>query len=71
MNNAERNYIVDKALEDVHVANPAKSREELSHRISSLYREKKISKLEMVELKIYIADMSPQELNELYWRLMQ
>ena len=71
MNNAERNYIVDKALEDVHVVNPAKSREELSHRISSLYREKKISKLEMVELKIYIADMSPQELNELYWRLMQ
>ena len=71
MNNAERNYIVDKALEDVHVVNPAKSREELSHRISSLYREKKISKLEMVELKIYIADMSPQELNELYWRLMK
>lgn len=71
MNNAERNYIVDKALEDVHVVNPAKSREELSHRISSLYKEKKISKLEMVELKIYIADMSPQELNELYWRLMQ
>lgn len=71
MNNAERNYIVDKALEDVHVVNPAKSREELSHRISSLYREKKISKLEMVELKIYIADMSPQELNELYWRLME
>ena len=34
MNNAERNYIVDKALEDVHVVNPAKSREELSHRIS-------------------------------------
>ena len=29
MNNAERNYIVDKALEDVHVVNPAKSREEL------------------------------------------
>ena len=71
MNNAERNYIVDKALEDVHVVNPAKSREELSHRISSLYREKKISKLEMVELKIYIADMSRQELNELYWRLME
>ena len=71
MNNAERNYIVDKALEDVHVVNPAKSREELSHKISSLYKEKKISKLEMVELKIYIADMSPQELNELYWRLMQ
>ena len=71
MNNAERNYIVDKALEDVHVVNPAKSREELSHRISSLYKEKKISKLEMVELKIYIADMSPQELNELYWRLME
>jgi len=71
MNNAERNHIVDKALEDVHVVNPAKSREELSHRISSLYREKKISKLEMVELKIYIADMSRQELNELYWRLME
>jgi hypothetical protein len=71
MNNAERNYIVDKALEDVHVVNPAKSREELSHRISSLYREKKISKLEMVELKIYIADISQQELNELYWRLME
>ena len=71
MNNAERNHIVDKALEDVHVVNPAKSREELSHKVSSLYREKKISKLEMVELKIYIADMSPQELNELYWRLMQ
>ena len=71
MNNAERNYIVDKALEDVHVANPAKSREELSHRISSLYREKKISKLEMVELKIYIADMSPQDIKELYWRLME
>ena len=71
MNNAERNYIVDKALEDVHVANPAKSREELSHRISSLYREKKISKLEMVELKIYIADMSPQDIKELYWRLLK
>ena len=71
MNNAERNYIVDKALEDVHVVNPAKSREELSHRISSLYREKKISKLEMVELKIYIADMSSQEVNELYWRLLK
>ena len=71
MNNAERNYIVDKALEDVHVVNPAKSREELSHRISSLYREKKISKLEMVELKIYIADMSPQDIKELYWRLME
>ena len=70
MNNAERDYIVNKALEDVHVVNPAKSREELSHKISSLYREKKISKLEMVELKIYIADMSQQELNELYWRLM-
>ena len=71
MNNAERNYIVDKALEDVHVVNPTKSREELSHRISSLYREKKISKLEMVELKIYIADMSPQDIKELYWRLME
>ena len=71
MNNAERNYIVDKALEDVHVVNPAKSREELSHRISSLYKGKKISKLEMVELKIYIADMSLQELDELYWRLME
>ena len=71
MNNAERNYIVDKALEDVHVVNPTKSREELSHRISLLYREKKISKLEMVELKIYIADMSPQDIKELYWRLMQ
>ena len=71
MNNAERNYIVDKALEDVHVVNPAKSREELSHRISSLYKEKKISKLEMVELKLYIADMSLQEVNELYWRLME
>ena len=70
MNNAERNYIVDKALDNVHVVNPAKSREELSHKVSSLYREKKISKLEMVELKIYIADMSQQELNELYWRLM-
>ena len=71
MNNAERNYIVDKALEDVHVVNPAKSREELSHKVSSLYREKKISKLEMVELKIYIADMSSQEVKELYWRLMK
>ena len=71
MNNAERDYIVNKALEDVHTSSPAESREALSHKISSLYREKKISKLEMVELKIYIADMSPQELNELYWRLME
>ena len=71
MNNAERNYIVDKALEDVHVVNPTKSREELSHRISLLYRENKISKLEMVELKLYIADMSSQEVNELYWRLLK
>ena len=70
MNNAERNYIVNKALEDAHTSNPAESREALSHKVSSLYREKKISKLEMVELKIYIADMSQQELNELYWRLM-
>ena len=70
MNNAERDYIVNKALEDVHISNPAESREVLSHKVSSLYREKKISKLEMVELKIYIADMSQQELNELYWRLM-
>ena len=71
MNNAERNYIVDKALEDVHMSNPAESREALSHKVSSLYREKKISKLEMVELKIYIADMSPQDIKELYWRLME
>ena len=70
MNNAERDYIVNKALEDVHTSSPAESREVLSHKVSSLYREKKISKLEMVELKIYIADMSPDEVNELYWRLM-
>lgn len=71
MNNAERDYIVNKALEDVHMSNPAESREALSHKVSSLYREKKISKLEMVELKIYIADMSPQDINELYWRLLK
>ena len=71
MNNAERNYIVDKALETVNFETTEDSRGKLSHKISELYREKKISKLEMVELKIYIADMSQQELNELYWRLMQ
>ena len=71
MNNAERNYIVDKALEAVHLGNPEDSRGKLSHKVSSLYREKKISKLEMVELKIYIADMSPQDIKELYWRLME
>ena len=71
MNNAERNYIVDKALEAVHLDNPEDSRSKLSHKISELYKENKISKLEMVELKIYIADMSPQDIKELYWRLME
>ena len=71
MNNAERNYIVDKALEAVHLGNPEDSRSKLSHKISELYKENKISKLEMVELKIYIADMSPQDIKELYWRLME
>ena len=71
MNNAERDYIVNKALEDVHTSSPAESREALSHKVSSLYRENKISKLEMVELKLYIADMSSQEVNELYWRLLK
>ena len=71
MNNAERNYIVDKALEAVNLDNPEDSRGKLSHKISELYKENKISKLELVELKLYIADMSPQDIKELYWRLLK
>ena len=47
MNNAERNYIVDKALETVNFETTEDSRGKLSHKISELYREKRISMLEM------------------------
>jgi hypothetical protein len=70
MNNAEINSIVDRALSDISIETPEAKREKLSKKISMLYKDKKISKVEMVELKIDIAGMTRDEVDDLYRRVM-